>query len=100
MKHSTLSAIALTAAAVAAPADVEVRNNLGDDSQKQVCCTPILGIPLLSSCLTQIAGSSCKNEAFCCQANQVNGPIVSSSLLHFNETKDKRSLGLAPQSEY
>lgn len=85
MKYCALSIIALAATAVAAPSEVEARKSLGkcNASQKQVCCTPILDIPLLSICLIQIAGSSCKSEAYCCQADQVNGLVVSLGMLHF-----------------
>ncbi|KAF4945324.1 hypothetical protein FSARC_14453 [Fusarium sarcochroum] len=91
MKYSALSVIAIAATAIAAPSKLEADHSLGgpptrecNANQKQVCCTPILGIPLLSSCLIQVRGSTCKNEAFCCQANQVNGPVGALTNLNVN----------------
>ncbi len=76
MKYTAaLSVLALAATAVAAPADLEARTNHNNpppsncnNNGKQVCCSGLL------TCLVQVLGASCNNQAYCCNTE---APVVS-----------------------
>ncbi|EQK99941.1 hypothetical protein G6O67_005173 [Ophiocordyceps sinensis] len=75
----TAAIFALATVAIAAPTELETRTahtrdhtSAGDcaaTSGKQVCCTGL-------TCLVQILGNNCKNEAYCCHTGQSVGGLV------------------------
>ncbi|UNI22279.1 hypothetical protein JDV02_008181 [Purpureocillium takamizusanense] len=82
MKYTAaLSALALAATAMAAPAELDARTNSNPPSNcnnngKQVCCSGLL------NCLVQAIGSPCQNDAYCCKTDAPVGALINVALLN------------------
>ncbi|EXU95292.1 hydrophobin-like protein [Metarhizium robertsii] len=77
MKYMT-AVLALGAVAVAAPAEVEKRQNTCPNTAVNVCCNTVAGINLL--CQTIQVGQSCSGTSYCCENGASTGGLINLNL--------------------
>ncbi|CAM1511939.1 Fc.00g094520.m01.CDS01 [Cosmosporella sp. VM-42] len=75
---AAIAALTMAVAAIAAPADIEVRTGSStcNSNQKQVCCNGILG------CAVQVLGVGCSGGSYCCETEAPVGSLINLALLN------------------
>ncbi|KAF5019938.1 hypothetical protein F66182_8035 [Fusarium sp. NRRL 66182] len=90
MQFTTIASIlAMTAAVIAAPTEIEARtghgnpggegsgngNSICSANNQQVCCSGL-------SCIVQVLSDNCQGNAYCCNTGAPTGALVNVALLN------------------